>query len=474
MAEPNDPSLIQSLFVSAKQQYESGLRRAGVLLTIAVVFHVAIYGPYIDAHQRIAAAEAQRDWLARGQELVGRIGDALGEIDGLVKKKLSGLLDSHLDGLVNDFKTLSESLMMAQQGEGPMGDRPFFEPQQTVMRVPMQQMEGVETSTPNMPGDIRVREVWQIPHEVAELLRNNAPFEEVRQALLPHIRQTIIGPRFDAINDQWRRTVVKPLTPTLERLESLVAQGRALLPDQAQRWSSLEAAAAAIDRKLVRHTFEPPPGDDWWRTVSDKRGEFHEIESFAMDNLQEGMRLGSASQEIRAALEASTAQQEALVKSMQEKITAAQERFTQQSELLAELGSGLRAVALDLPFVVRWFPMILGAMFTYLTLILLHRLRVYKRTFDLLGVQGAACSEVMFEMVFNPLKSGGRLVADTGARVGLACGWVLLAVWQQWQWDHSQASRLAWSAGIGLGAVVVAMLYRYSVLRPLVGAGDKQ
>ncbi len=63
MDEKKNSDLYQSLFVSAKDKYDAGLRRAGMLLTVAAVFHVAVFMSYIDAHQAIVDATAQQQTL---------------------------------------------------------------------------------------------------------------------------------------------------------------------------------------------------------------------------------------------------------------------------------------------------------------------------------------------------------------------------------------------------------------------------
>ena len=103
MADSKDADLFKSLFVSAKDQYDAGLRRAGLLLALAAVFHVAVFMPYIDAHQSIVDAEAQQFALDRQFAGVAEIGTELELVDRTVKSELPRLLDQHLKRLVQDF-----------------------------------------------------------------------------------------------------------------------------------------------------------------------------------------------------------------------------------------------------------------------------------------------------------------------------------------------------------------------------------
>jgi len=431
MAESKDAELFRSLFVSAKDRYDAGLRRAGLLLTVAAVFHVAVFMSYINAHQSIVDAKAQQQTLNQQFAGVTEIGSELDSVDRTVKTELPKLLDLHLKHLVQDFRRLSNRLTAAQRGEERLGmETPSELPQLQIQQPLNLSIQQVPPELPNLP-DIEVTTpIERLPEPVVELLREGAPFEEVREALLPHINATIIQPRFTELNAEWQDRTSRRMVPRLAKINQLVDQGKIEIPEETARWQSLRAATELIDDKLIQHTFTPPPGNNWWHTVADKGQTLRKIEKFALDDLDQGMRLGAVSRKIGSVLKTSLDQQQALIQKMQDVIEAAEKRFAEQSTMLTELGSGFRAVALDLGFVVRWFPLLLGVLFAYISLTLGQRLLVYKKTADLLEIDDPQGRDILVPLAHNPLQSARRLFSDASARAIFACVWILLAGWQ--------------------------------------------
>ena len=157
---------------------------------------------------------------------------------------------------------------------------------------------------------------------------------------------------------------------------------------------------------------------------------------------------------------------------MRERIELAERHFEDQSAMLSELGSGFRALALDLEFAVRWFPVILGALFAWITLSLSHRLQVYKRTSELLGEKDGTFLALLVPIALNPLGSRRRLRGDTLLRGGLACAWIALCTGQLALWDEISAHQVRLMAALALGLVIVSQWVRYRDLRGLVDVTD--
>ncbi len=471
MAELKNTDLFRTLFVSARDQYDAGLRRAGLLLTVAAVFHVAVFMSYINAHQSIVDAKSLQQTLDQQFTGVTEIRTELDKVDRTIKIELRKLLDLHLNNLVEDFQRLSESLVAVQSGEEQpgmetRGELPQLQSQQ-IQHMYIQQMlpEAI-----NLSGIEGITPITLLPEPVIKMLHQRASFEEVREALLPHINATIIQPRFTKLNAEWRDHTFHRIVPRLARINQLVSHGKVEIPEEMARWQSLDAASKLIDDKLVQHTFTPPSGNNWWRTVGDKGAALIKVEEFALDNLNQGMHLGSVSLEIGSALKTSLDQQQVLIQKMQEEIEVAEKRFEEQSAMLAELGSGFRAVALDLGFVVRWFPLLLGVLFAYISLTLGQRLLVYRKTANLLEVDSPQGIEILVPLAHNPLQSGRRLFMDASARAILACGWILIAGWQLSLWVEIDRTRVFVLTIVSLVITLAAQLNRYRTLKPLVEA----
>ena len=105
-----DEDLIKSMFIKARDQYESAMRWAFIFITVCLLFHLVNFTQFMRLNQQLITAENES---ARLSQLEPEIANIATELQGIEKEPIEGLeehLDLVLQRLVSDFEDLDTSL----------------------------------------------------------------------------------------------------------------------------------------------------------------------------------------------------------------------------------------------------------------------------------------------------------------------------------------------------------------------------
>jgi hypothetical protein len=204
-------------------------------------------------------------------------------------------------------------------------------------------------------------------------------------------------------------------------------------------------------------SFAPPAGE-WWGAVETKIQTAHEISIATTRNLDPA-DFATTAEDLKHLSAAAEEAAETAEKHLKERLAALEKSFSEQEAHVADLAKPLAFLALDLDFVARRFPMLLGSALGVAFFWPAYRRLELARSFALLSQEKQTLSWAD-TIGFTPArKSLWFLVVAAGA-------WVALASWQLVESGLTASFEAGmWLTVKGLLPVVAGAVYANAVNR---------
>ena len=333
-------------FSDARERYSGAVRFAFVLIAVLLGIQLTTFTEYLDTQTRLRRAKAQAEEARALTGAMREVDAAAGALQQTVADTLNELLSRLVEGLKGDFAALDAKVADLRS------DYPI--PSEPRRNLAMQQLNAPGLQKPEIVLDNNLEvKIKEAP--------NGA---EVSRLLAAWVDENIIRPRFAEAVDSWKQgeslilEKAKALNETLRGVKdpSATAQTNSAF---AQRLAQLRTSLKNFPDRLAAVAFKPPANPTWWRTVQDKEGVTATLREGALKELQTVSAHEAAAQLAEAASQTQR-DTEAAQKSLQEQLTALEKSFEEQKQEADSLAKPFAFIALNLDFIARRFPVLIG------------------------------------------------------------------------------------------------------------------
>jgi hypothetical protein len=461
-------ALADALFAEARSRHEAACRWFYIAIAGLALFQIAIFHPYLVLVQE--KAEVERTITAKTllkQEVDG-IAPELARLDELGAQDAQKRLAALLAELRGTFDRLNRALEQLHQ-IGPdaaataAGEKPFLPPEVPMMAqmpAPMAQMMPTPVPTTGY-GSIVGLPVMAAPLRSA--VAHVSTRAELVELIRPYVDGEIIEPMFDRFNVGWQREGVPALVSAAQRATQRITDARQKFPMEAEAWTRMAQAVAAIEKSASQLKAQQPGNATWWAAAEGKGAT---IGGFALAlNDAEAKRLvalGDILQSAEAALNAGKQQQE----SINRKIDELKEEFrAQQAELAAKV-EPLKAVSVDLAVVVQFYPLILGLVLSGVTAWRATRVEELRGIVTLIS-RGDRSGLAFQWLLARTGASRGRPHILSAVRCLAFIAWLSFSAWRLEAAAAFSGSGIGTLVLIGSAAILLASLYEWRIVRSI-------
>jgi type II secretory pathway pseudopilin PulG len=333
-------------FSSARERYVGAVRFAVVLLAVLFGIQLTTFTEYLDTQTRLRHAKAQAEEARALTDAMREVAAAADALQQTVTDNLKGLLSRLVEELKGDFAAL-DGKVADLRGNRAVSSEPG-------RNRTMQQL--------NAPG-LQKREIV-MDNDLEVKIKEAPKIADVSRHLTAWVDENIIHPRFAEAVDTWKQseTVIlqkaDALNETLRRLKEPLATAETNSAF-AERLAQLRTSLKNFPARLAAVTFEPPADPTWWWTVQSKEATTGLLQEGALKVLQTGSAHDAAAQLAEAASQTQR-DTEAARNSLQEQLTALEKSFEEQKQQADAMAKPFAFIALNLDFVARRFPVLIG------------------------------------------------------------------------------------------------------------------
>jgi len=333
-------------FSSARERYSGAVRFGFVLLAVLFGIQLTTFTEYLDTQARLRRAKAQAEEARALSGAMSEVVAAANALQQTVTDNLKELLSTLVEELKGDFAALDGKVADLR------GDRPV--PSEPRRNLTMQQL--------NAPGLLERKIV--LGNDLEVKIREAPSIAEVLRLLTTWVEENIIRLRFAEAVDSWKQREASILEKADALSETL---GKLKVPSAtaetnsgfAQRLAQLRTSLNNFPARLAAVAFRPPANPAWWQTVPGKGATANLLEEGALKVLQTGSANDTAAQLAEAASQTQR-ETEAAQKSLREQLTALEKSFEEQKQQADSLAKPFAFIALNLDFVARRFPVLIG------------------------------------------------------------------------------------------------------------------
>ena len=333
-------------FSDARERYSGAVRFAFVLIAVLLGIQLTTFTEYLDTQTRLRRAKAQAEEARALTGAMREVAAAAGALQQTVADTLNEQLSRLVEGLKGDFAALDAKVADLRS------DYPI--PSEPRRNLAMQQLNAPGLQKPEIVLDNNLEvKIKEAP--------NGA---EVSRLLAAWVDENIIRPRFAEAVDSWKQgeslilEQAKALNETLRGVKDPLATAQTNSAF-AQRLAQLRTSLKNFPDRLAAVAFKPPANPTWWRTVQDKEGVTAALREGALKELQTVSAHEAAAQLAEAASQTQR-DTEAAQKSLQEQLTALEKSFEEQKQQADSLAKPFAFIALNLDFIARRFPVLIG------------------------------------------------------------------------------------------------------------------
>ena len=437
-------------FSSARERYVGAVRFAFVLLAVLFGIQLTTFTEYLDTQTQLRRAKAQAE---EARALTGAMREVAAAADALqqtVTDTLKELLSRLVEELKGDFAAL-DAKVADLRGNGTL-------PSEHRRNLAMQQL--------NAPG-LQKPEIV-IDNDLEAKIKEAPNIADVSRLLAAWVDENIIRPRFAETVDSWKQAEslilekADALTEALRGVKNPIATAQTNSAF-AQRLVQLRTSLKNFPDRLAAVAFKPPANPTWWRTVQDKEGMTAALREGALKELQTVSAHDAAAQLAEAASQTQRATEEAQ-KSLQEQLIALEKSFEEQKQEADSLAKPFAFIALNLDFVARRFPILIGCGLAIAIGWPAYRRRELASAVRLVEREEPESGRVVGALSFGePQANGGRIKLRWPLAGVFAAAWVAMTGWQLAAAGVLTLVEAAIQTVWGLLPIVVAAWYAYRI-----------
>lgn len=364
-----DSDLLKSLFLKAKDQYESANRWSYIAIFICLIFHLMTFTQFISVKKKQSEVIAAKDHYIQMSKLASEIKTDLEVLNNQISKPMKGRIDKLLADLKSDFDALDRSVAgiktnATAQFTSTSADYLLNSNLNTDMRLqmPISQMQS-KGKTFEINNDLRNK-----------IIEASNP-EDLRELLLPIIEQKIIKNRFNELNNYWHKEEVVKIKKNTEKIIKKIDDNNLLLSDESIIWRQILDSMEKVEQVSITLNFIPPQDPYWWTTVSGKLARLSGIREAALQEFQNAIQKSNLIDNLTMKMRAALAKQKELQSSLKERIKKIQDDFNNYQAKLSNINKTFGIISLDLNYIVPLFPLLLGIILAIHTFWCSYRLR---------------------------------------------------------------------------------------------------
>ena len=462
----------RQLFLNSRDQYETSIRWAFLLILFGIVLHATVLSSAVELHEELYAKRRAVETLTTMRGAAGELSRETAAFQKAVARqqtRADSITAAWMENLKVQLSELGDMLQPDFQGI-------------TVESAPMMVQQLAPSpgrSEAGGPGPARVQNmlVQMIQSsDLPEALPAEPSAAARQKMVIRFVNEQIIPPSFARLNAAWevspelkdRASRVKETIDAMETAIDSTVLRRALRSDQWRRlltqldnlgaWrQTVDTAIAAVDTM----EFRPPPEPMWWGTV---QGKADQRVAMAANARQAVRGIDIADRRLAALIE----EMEQAVRQQEEATADIGQRLTELEEQLnagaAGVGIGWLPIGNDMTMIVGRFPLLLGLLLAAVTAWVAYRKTALIRTTNLLSSADIDDEDRRFlALEYGPSGAPEKWIHAGLVVVGI--GWIGLAA------ATALDSPLVDSGGViasAIGGVVIftaAAGYRLYVMR---------
>jgi hypothetical protein len=393
------------------------VRFAFVLIAVLLGIQLTTFTEYLDTQTRLRLAKAQAE---EARALTGAMREVAAAADALqqtVTDTLKELLSRLVEELKDDFAAL-DAKVADLRGNGPLPSEPR-------RNLAMQQL--------NAPGLQKPEIVFDNDLEVK--IKEAPNIADPSRLLAAWVDENIIRPRFAEAVDSWKQAEslilekADALTETLRGVKNPIATAQTNSAFD-QRLVQLRSSLKNFPDRLAAVAFKPPANPTWWKTVQDKEGMTAALREGALKELQTVSAHDAAAQLAEAASQTQRDAEEAQ-KSLQEQLIALEKSFEEQKQEADSLAKPFAFIALNLDFVAKRFPILIGCGLAIAIGWPAYRRRELASALRLVEREEPGSGRLVDALSFGgPQTNGARIKLRWPLAGVFAAAWVAMTGWQ--------------------------------------------
>ncbi len=383
----------QQLFLKSRDQYETAIRWAFLLILFGVVLHATVLSSAVELHEELYAKRRAVETLTAMRSAAGELSRETAAFQEALARQRT-----RADSLTTDWMG-SLKVQLAQLGDMLQPDFQGIAVESAPMMV-QQLAPSSGRSETDGPGPTEVRNalVRMIQSSNLPEALPAEPSAAARQKMVVQfVNEQIIPPSFARLNAAWevpekledRASHVKGAIGAMETAIDSTILRRALRPDQWSRlltqldhlgaWrQTVDTAIAAVDTM----EFRPPPERMWWGTVQGKADQQVAMAS----NAKQAVRgVDIADRRLKALIEEmeqAARQQEQATEDIGQRLAELEEQLNAGA---AGVGIGWLPLGNDMNTIVGRFPLLLGLLLAAVTAWVTYRRTALIRAANLLS-----------------------------------------------------------------------------------------
>jgi hypothetical protein len=411
--------LVQDIFVKARDSYHSAVRWAFLVVVSLALLHLCLFNQVLQVERGLRDTQANLGRLSAGQERLADVNARLDALSGLAA--VDTLVKDWRQGLIERFAALDVAARPLVQGGAVSPLRPGEGGRGAGTDI----SDMVSQSAPRTQAGASTRPGVVLDGETRRKLDNVSNVEQYRAALLDYIKAHVIDEEYARLNERWKARAAD-IVARADEVTQAAHKGRGESPGYEAAWDAIAAGADNVAARAKELRFEKPAGNEWWMSVSGKTQVGREHAEAAGQKLGAAAEASRAAKQMGAELAAAKEEQARLNKSLKDRLAALDEQFKKQQAKIAGGGQALTFLALDVEFLARRFPLLLGLMLGVAIFWPTFRRSELERAGALLA-SVAAESDVGGRVMQFDLASEPRPAVSTLVPCALALAWVGVA-----------------------------------------------
>jgi len=434
---------IGSVFLAGRERF-ARLRQVGALVVCAVVFvHLTLFLGYT---RTVFDAEAAKVDLARSVAAAGATADvheSLAAFGATLTPATMPILDRLLANLRGDFIELGNTVTAIRGGTAAPRDR---QPRQDVRQGPI----------PSKRSPVQARLDEKAAQDRIRAVRTH---DEYRAALDPIIAEAIVAKRFDEANREWADHVTSAVRPAAIAVNQAIARAAPGGQTTDARWTQLATAVAKTEAAAAELRFKPPESGGWWRSVDGKTDAIETLAHQAADALVVSTSAALLSDDLAKSAEASSRDAQALAAELDTRRRNVEDQAKDAVESLSSFAKPLEAIAVDVKWLVRWFPLIVGATLAFALYLGTEGRRSYLEALDfttLAAPEDPAWTRVVAQSRTSLARGSSPWIPWLVA----AALWIGAASWRLASLQITSVSRAVTVGAVGLALVAAGVAHR--------------
>lgn len=320
-----DDELLKSLFLKARDQYESAIWWACIAVLLLFAFHLMTFSQFSSLGKQVALTQSQIARLSRLESMVTNLSTDLNQLEGTAIKASESHLDQTFNEMIQDFEALDRSVAQLRTPVTERFTRAILDLPSTERsaHIGLQiQMAPIQAPEPKL---------FALGEEIKQHIQQAQNIEELRQILLPFIEEKLISPHFGQLTRYWQQTILPGIKQQADSIQQELPEIKPLLSEAQweKLWREIQQTVGQTVRVAATLKFQPPSDLNRVFSVAGKRMTLEDIGTAVVTDLRK-VSNSEAITTLQTQVRAAFAQQKKLRDTLQAALHRVEEQFNTQ------------------------------------------------------------------------------------------------------------------------------------------------